>query len=160
MTFPTGTVISTTHLDSGDDDPSLARADIYAAVQALNQLIASENAALGVLVLDASGKVAASRLPNSYSVTGNVTLSPTTGVVNVNRVLRLQQTVTADLGTDTGTTSPTAGDMVYLTDGDAGTPCLGVYDGTQWRVVRLMMSAGSAQSALSTTVSLTATAVA
>ena len=160
MTFPTGTVISTTNVEAADDDPSLARADIYAAVQALNQLIASENAALGVLVLDASGKVAASRLPNSYSVTGNVTLSPTTGVVNVNRVLRLQQTVTADLGTDTGTTSPTAGDMVYLTDGDAGTPCLGVYDGTQWRVVRLMMSAGSAQSALSTTVSLTATAVA
>jgi hypothetical protein len=160
MTFPTGTQISTTHLDSGDDDPSLARADIYAAVQALNQLIASENAALGVLVLDASGKVAASRLPNSYTVTGNVTLSPSTGIVNVNRVLRLQQTVTADLGTDTGTTSPTAGDLVYLTDGDAGSPCLGVYDGSAWKIVRFMTTVGDTVVTTTTTATLTATAVA
>jgi len=158
MTFPSGTAISTTHLDSGDDDPSLARADIYAAVQALNQLIASENGALGVLVLDASGKVAAARLPNSYSVTGNVTLSPSTGIVNVNRVLRLQQTVTADLGTDPGTTSPTAGDLVYLTDGDAGSPCLGVYDGTGWKIVRFMTAVGDTVVTTTTTASLTATA--
>jgi hypothetical protein len=158
MTFPTGTVINTTNLDSADDDPSLARADLYAAVVALNQLIASENTALGVLVLNGSGKIAATYLPNNYTVSGNIAMTPSTGVVTLNRVLRLTQTVTADLGTATGTSSPVAGDLIYLTDGDAGQPCLGVYDGSAWKVVRLMTRVGDVGAALTATATLTATA--
>jgi hypothetical protein len=159
MTFPTGTTINTTNLDSADDDPSLARADLYAAVVALNQLIASENTALGVLVLNGSGKIAATYLPNNYTVSGNIAMTPSTGVVTLNRVLRLTQTVTADLGTATGTSSPVAGDLIYLTDGDAGQPCLAVYDGSSWKVVRLMTRVGDVGVALTATATLTATAV-
>jgi len=158
MTFPTGTVISTANLDSPDDDPSLARADLYAAVQALNQLIASQNIASGVLVLDGSGKVAGAYLPGTYAVTGGITLQPSSGVVSLQRVLRLQQTVVEDLGTVTGTASPSAGDLVFLTNGDAGQPCLACYDGTKWCVVRLMTQAGSVGATLTATATLTAEA--
>lgn len=158
MTFPTGTVISTANLDSPDDDPSLARADLYAAVVALNQLIASVNAADGVLALNGSAKIPSVHLPGTYTVTGGITLQPSSGVVTLQRVLRLQAIVTADLGTTTGTTSPSAGDLVFLTDGDAGSPCLACYDGTAWKVVRLMTQAGSVGAALTATSTLVAEA--
>lgn len=158
MTFPSGTVISTDNLDSANDDPSLARVDIYNAVVALNSLIASENLALGVVVLNGSGKIAASLLPNTYATTGNINLTPTTGVVALNRVLRLTQTYTTDLGTVTGTTSPTGGDVAYLIDGDAGNPCLACYDGTNWRVVRFSMIVGDVGADLESDFAITATA--
>ena len=78
-------------------------------------------------------------------------MTPSTGVVTLNRVLRLTQTVTADLGTATGTSSPVAGDLIYLTGGDAGQPCLGVYDGSAWKVVRLMTRVGDVGAALTAT---------
>ncbi len=158
MTFPTGTVISTANLDSADDDPSLARADLYNAVVALNQLIASVNAANGVLSLDGSAKIGQSYLPSTISATGNQVLSPSTGIVNIQKVLRLAQIVTADLGSATGTTSPSAGDLCFLTDGDAGTPCLACYDGSAWKVVRLMTQVGSVGASLSASSTLVAEA--
>lgn len=158
MTFPIGTQISTANLDSSDDDPSLARVDLYNAVVALNQLIASANAASGALVLDGNAKIPTINLPGTYQVTGNILLQPSLGVVSLQRVLRLQQTVVADLGTANGTTSPTAGDLVFLTDGDAGSPCLACYDGAKWCVVRLMTQAGSVGAALTATSTLTAEA--
>lgn len=159
MTFPTGTVIDTTNVASVNSDPSLARADIYDLIVAFNALVASVNAASGVAVLNGSGKLAASLLPTTQNVTGTLVLQPSTGLVNIRNVLRLYQIATSDLGTTTGTTSPTAGDLVYLTDGDAGQPCLAVYDGTKWRVVRLMTQAGSVGAALTSSSTLTATAV-
>lgn len=158
MAFPIGTTISTANLDSPDDNPNLARADLYNAVVALNQLIASANAASGAVVLDAGAKIPSTLLPTSYVSSGNLGLSPTTGVVTLNRVLRLTQTVTADLGTVNGTASPSAGDLIYLTDGDAGTPCLGCYDGTKWRIVRFMTQVGDVGAALTSTTTLTAEA--
>lgn len=158
MTFPTGTQIPTTHLDSADDDPSLARADLYNLVVAVNQLIASQNLASGVAVLDGTAKIAVANLPSSFTQSGTIALQPGAGVVSVNRVLRLTQTYTADLGAATGTTSPVAGDACYLVDGDAGQPCVGVYDGSQWRVLRLMTQVGSVGAALTSTATLTATA--
>lgn len=158
MTFPTGTVISTANVDSGDGDPSLARVDIYNLITAFNQLIASKNLASGVAVLDGSGKVQSSLLPTNYSVTGTVNLIASTGIISINNVLRLTQIYAADLGTETGTASPSAGDCCYLVDGDAGSPCVGVYDGTQWRVVRLMTTVGSVGAAITATTALTAEA--
>lgn len=154
MTFPTGTVISTANVDSGDGDPSLARADIYNLITAFNQLVASKNLANGVFVLDGSGKITSGYLPTNYSVTGTINLISSVGVISINNVLRLTQIYTADLGTETGTTSPVAGDCCYLVDGDAGQPCLGVYDGTQWRVVRLMTTVGDVGAAVASTASL------
>ena len=159
MTFPTGTTIPINNLNSPNSDPSLARVDLLQAVQALNQLIASANLASGVLILNGSGQVTAARLPNALTVTGDLSLSPTTGVINVNRVLRLQNTYVADLGTAAvGTETPTAGDLIYLVDGDAGQPCIGCYDGTNWRVVRLMTQVGDVGAALTSTATLAAEA--
>jgi hypothetical protein len=159
MTFPLSTTIPTSNLNSPDSDPSLARVDLLQAVQLLNQIIASANGNNGVLVLNGLGKISAARLPGSLAVTGDISLQPSTGVININRVLRLQNTFTTDLGTAaTGTTSPSAGDLVFLVDGDAGQPCIGCYDGSQWRVIRLMTQVGDVGAALSATATLTAEA--
>jgi hypothetical protein len=159
MTFPTGTIISTANLDSPDDDPSLARVDLFNLAVAVNNIIASANAAQGVLILNSSGKIAGSLLPATFTTTsGSIGIQPADGVVSLNRVLRLQQTVSADLGSANGTQSPSAGDITYLTDGDAGRPCLGCYDGTKWRVVRFATQVGSVGASVTVTVTVTATA--
>ena len=158
MTFPTGTVISTDNVDSPDDDPSLARGDIYNLIVAVNQLIASVNAANGVLSLDSGGKVATSYLPGTISVTGDQTLSPSTGILNIRNVLRMRQIAFVQLGSMAGTASPSSGDIVYVTDGDAGNPCLAVYNGSQWRTVRLGTQVGPAGAAITATFTLTGTA--
>jgi hypothetical protein len=158
MTFPTGTVISTANVDSPDDDPSLARGDIYNLILAVNQLIASVNAANGVLSLDSSAKVATAYLPGTISVTGDQTISPSSGIVNLRNVLRMRQIQFVQLGTIAGTESPTAGDIVFLTDGDAGVPCLSVYDGTNWRTVRLGTVVGPSGAAITSAFTLAAEA--
>lgn len=158
MTFPTGTQIPTANVDSPDDDPSLAREDIYDLIVAFNQLVASANAASGVCVLDGSGKVASTRLPTTWSTTGNIQIQPSTGLVNIRNVLRLYQIYADDLGTTSGTETPSAGDLCYLVDGDAGQPCLGCYDGTKWRVVRLATEVGTAGADLSSEFTLAAEA--
>jgi hypothetical protein len=155
MTFPTGTQITTTNLLTADSDPSLARVDLLALAQALNQLIASENIAQGVLTLDGGGRVSTAFLPSSITVPGNLVLQPASKIVTVQDVLRLTQRYTAD---NALLTSPAAGDMIYLIDGDGGRPCLAVYDAANWRVVRFMTIVGSAAAALTSTATLTATA--
>lgn len=143
MTFPTGQSVSTTNVASSTADPSLAREDIYNLITLVNQLIASANAAQGVLVLDAGAKVSSTYLPSTYSTaSGAINLQPSSGVVSLQKVLRLAQIYTADLGSATGTTSPSAGDLCYLVDGDAGQPCLASYDGSQWRIVRFATQVG------------------
>jgi len=158
MTFPTGTVISTANVDSPDDDPSLARGDIYNLIVAVNQLIASVNSANGVLALDNSAKVSTAYIPGTISVTGDQTISPSNGIISLRNVLRMRQITFVQLGTMAGTTSPSSGDIVYLTDGDAGNPCLAVYNGSAWRTVRLGTQVGPVGAALTATTTLTAAA--
>ncbi len=155
MTFPTNQTVNTTHLDSPDDDPSLARGDLYTLVTLFNQIVTSVNSAQGILVLDGSGQIAVNQIPVNLAVTGDLTLQPSTKVVKIQDVLRLQPRYTAD----NVALTPTTGDMIYLVDGDAGGPCLSVYDGSNWRVVRLMTTVGDAGAALLATTSLVATAV-
>lgn len=159
MTFPAGTQIPTTNVASASSDPSLARQDIYDLINAVNLIISSYNSAQGVLVLDGLGLVPSARLPSNYATSGGVYLQPATKVVNVENVLRLTQMFTADLGfSNNGTSTPTEGDMIYLVDGDAGQPCLGVYDGSSWRVVRLQTQVGDVGAQLSAAFGFTATA--
>lgn len=155
MTFPSATQLNTQNLDSADDDPSLARADILATVQAVNAIIASENTAFGVAVLDSTGQIPGTRLPATITATGTQTLQPTSGVISLRNVARLYPLVSADIGTYLGTTAPSAGDVIFVTDGDAGSPCLAVYDGSVYRVVRLMTQIGSVGAALTVSVTLT-----
>jgi hypothetical protein len=158
MTFPTGTVIPTAKVASPNSDPSLARVDFLALITAFNQLIASANLANGVVVLNGSARVPVSYLPSTWSIQGDIALQPTTGIVSINNVLRLYQVYTEDLGSTVGTETPVAGDVCYLVDGDAGQPCIGCYDGTAWRVVRLMTQVGNVGGTFTAVTTLTAAA--
>lgn len=150
MAFPNNQ-ISTANLDSDADSPSLARVDLYTAVTTLNTLIAGAGAADGVCVLNSGGTIASNQIPLTVSPTGTLTLAPTSGVVKIEDVLRLQTQTTAQVQALTGT----VGDIVYTTDGDAGSACLAVYDGTDWRVVRFMTALGGSSATLTLTASLT-----
>ena len=132
MAFPTGTSIPTSNLDAGTDSPASARADILQTVQAVNDIIASENAASGVLVLTGSGKLPSSTIPTQITLASGVqVINPVDGVVNIRDILRLQPNTVAEL---TGLTS-TAGDMAYCSNGAGGNKCLAFYDGTSWKRV-------------------------
>lgn len=154
MTFPTGTQISTANVATASADPSLARQDFYDLIVAVNAVLSSYNAAQGVLVLDGSAKVGTGYLPSTVAVSGNQVFQPSTGIVSIQNVLRLAQIYTADLGGQTGTTSPNAGDIVYLVDGDAGQPCISCYDGTNWRVIRLATQVGDVGAGITGTATL------
>jgi len=150
MAFP-NTQISTANLDSDADSPSLARADLYTAVTSLNTIIADANSADGVCVLNAAGTIDGDQMPVSVTPTGTLTLAPSTGVVKIENILRMQTQTTAQVEALTGTT----GDVVYTTDGDAGQPCLAVYDGSNWRVVRFMTTIGDTAVSISVSASVT-----
>lgn len=135
MTFPTGTTISTANLDSATDSPASARADLLATVNAVNSIIASENTANGVCVLNASGKLPSSTIPAQITLASGVqVINPTDGIVNIRDVLRLQQMSTTDI---LNLATPVAGDIAFATDGDSTAPALCIYDGDDWRTLNL-----------------------
>jgi hypothetical protein len=134
MAFPTAQV-STTNLDSSTDDPSAARADLLDAVQKLNTIIDEANAALGVALLNSSGKISATAIPNSLTSSGTLQLKPSNGVVSVSDILRMNTLTTAETLALVGSQ---AGDMVMVSDGDSGEITLAVYNGSQWRRIELM----------------------
>lgn len=137
MAFPISQ-INTTNLDADTDDPSLARSDLLSAVQSLNTIIAEANAADGVAVLDINAQIASTAIPNTIApTTGVLTLTPTSGKVKIQDVLRLQILSFDDIQ---GLTNNAEGDVVYCSNGDAGDPCLAVYNGTDW----LRLSLGTA----------------
>ena len=134
MTFPTGQSVPTANLDSGSDNPGSARANLLLAVQLINTIIADANAANGVAVLNGSAKLESSQIPNTFSPTGILTLSPVDNVVKIEDVLRLQVQSTDTVLNIVG---PAAGDIAYVSNGNAGSPCLAVYNGTIWAKVAL-----------------------
>jgi hypothetical protein len=73
-------------------------------------------------------------MPQTISPAGSLTLAPANRIVSVDRVLRMtplnvtQVNLLADA---------TEGDIVYIENGDAGDKCIGVYNGTDWKVVAL-----------------------
>jgi hypothetical protein len=155
MTFPIGAVIPTANLDSADDDPNAARIDLLALVNAFNALVASANQSLGIPLLTAGGQIENSQIPTNWNVTGSLTFQPSSKIVNIRDVIRMTQRFVADMAL---LTDATMGDIIFLVDGDAGQPCLSVYDGTAWKVVRLMTTVGSVAASITTTSSLTAEA--
>lgn len=154
MAFP-NTQIQTTNLDSDADSPSLARVDLYNAVVALNTIIDGANTSDSVCVLNSAGTIGSTQVPLTVTPTGTLTLAPTTGVVKIQNVLRLQQLTTQQI---TARTNIAAGDLAYATDGDGGAPCITVYDGTDWRVIRLMTTLGDTSATATITASISCTA--
>ena len=141
MAFPSGQTISTANLDSGTDNPSLARADLLQAVSYVNDIIASENSASGVVVLNGVGKLPSAVVPEEITLASGVqVINPASGIVNIRSVLRLQAQTVLQVS---ALASPAAGDLVYVTDGASGSPCLAVYDGTSWKRVALGLAIAS-----------------
>jgi hypothetical protein len=132
MTFPTATV-STTNLDSATDDPSLARADLLDAVQKLNTIIDEGGDPNGVALLNGSGYIPTTQIPPTISTTAaDITLAPSTGIVNIQNILRLTQFPRATILAFTANVS---GDMVMCSNvgNIAATPGIAFYNGTAWR---------------------------
>ena len=132
MAFPTASV-TTTNLDAGTDDPSLARADLLDAVQKLNTIIAEGGAANGVALLNGSTKLSSTQMPATITATGVQVINPSSGVVHLQDILRLTSKTTAELNA----LSPNEGDIAYCSDGNAGAKTMAVYDGSNWKVVAL-----------------------
>jgi hypothetical protein len=138
MAFPTQT-ITVDNVSASTADPSLARADIYSAFQALNTIISEANGANGVLILDSSGKITSTQVPNNLATSGTLSLTPATNRVEITDVLNLSPITTAQAEDKTSQ----EGDVAYISDGDGGDACFAVFDGTDW----LRISLGSAISA-------------
>lgn len=137
MSFPSpSTQIATTHLDSGSDDPSLARADLLQAVTTLNEIVAGQNAADGVAILDSQGAIPYNRLPQSiaWSGVGNQIISPTSGIVEIQDIVRLTPLLKAQLQS-ISTTTLTAGCIAYCSDVSTGTAGVVVWTGSVWNTM-------------------------
>ena len=134
MAFPTGSV-SELNLNESTDSPAGARTDLLLAVQKLNLIVGSYDAADGICALDSNGLVVNTKLPDTHisSSGNNLTLTPNTGVVKVNNLVELTPRTQAQLEALTGV----VGQVAYCSDGDGTDPCLAVYDGTAWKKVVL-----------------------
>jgi len=127
--------IVTTNLDADTDDPSLAREDLYNAMVELTAVINGRGSASGVASLDSSALIPAGQLPNTIesSSGNNLVLAPDTTRVAVQDIINLNPRTVAQLTA----LSAIQGDVAYCSDGDAGSKCIAVYDGSAWKVVSL-----------------------
>ena len=137
MAWPTNSSnIDTQHLDAGTDSPASARANIKTALDELANVIDGRNQASGVAGLDASSKISATQIPdelNSTSAT-DLTLDPATGKINIEEILQLKPQTLAQLN---ARSDKEEGDLAYCSNGNSGSKCLAVYDGSNWKVVAL-----------------------
>jgi hypothetical protein len=139
MAWPT-TAISTANLDAASDTPAAARADLYSAVVAINDMMAARGQISGVAAIESDGYIDSGVIPAQLeSVAGDMNLVPASDRVNVFYILGLQPRSTTQLAA----ISAVEGDVAYCSDGDTGSPCLAVFDGTSW----LRVSLGAAISA-------------
>jgi hypothetical protein len=132
MSFPTGSQVSTQHLDSSSDDPSQARAGLLQAVQNLNTIVAGAGSASGVALLDANGRIPGTQVPANIETATNINLVPATRIVKIDAVLRLQPVSVDEL---LAIQNVTAGDCAFVENGDSGAPCLAVFAQSQWNVI-------------------------
>ena len=132
MAWPSSTV-STLNLDSANDKPADARADLLSAVQAVNDIIGMRGVADGVASLDSATLIPNAQLPNTFISAGgnNITLQPDSERVSIVYVANLGPRTVAQLGNISATT----GDVSYCSDGAAGSACLAVYTGAYWKQV-------------------------
>lgn len=136
MPFPTST-INTTNLDSDADSPAAARLDLLALTTAVNTIITEAGVANGVALLDGAGAIDSTAVPAFQSPPGTMTLAPVGQIVKIENILRLQTLTTAQLTAFEAAPGAAEGDVAYCTDGAGGSPCVAVYNGTDWLRVTL-----------------------
>ena len=137
MAWPTNSSnIDTQHLDAGTDSPASARANIKTALDELANVIDGRNQASGVAGLDASSKISATQIPDELntSSSNDLTLDPTTGKINIEEILQLKPQTLTELN---ARSDKEEGDLAYCSNGNSGSKCLAVYDGSNWKVVAL-----------------------
>lgn len=130
MSFPL-TPVNTVNLESELDSPALARVDLLDAVQKLNTIINGANTAGNVALLTASGRLDGQNMSTNISCSGTQVIAPSSGVVNIQSVLRLPQ-----LSTETilAFTSNVAGDIAFCSNvgNVAANPGLAIFNGNVW----------------------------
>ena len=136
MAWATSSNVITTNLDAGTDSPAAARPNLKAALDELIIVIDGRGQASGVAPLNASTKIDATYIPDELNSTAatNLTLDPATGKVNLEEILNLAPQTVAQLN---ARTDKAEGDVAYCSNGDAGSKCLAIYNGTDWKVVSL-----------------------
>ena len=137
MAWPTNSSnIDTQHLDAGTDSPASARANIKTALDELANVIDGRNQASGVAGLDASSKISATQIPDELNTSSStdLTLDPTTGKINIEEILQLKPQTLTELN---ARSDQEEGDLAYCSNGNSGSKCLAVYDGSNWKVVAL-----------------------
>jgi len=134
--FPSGTTLTTQHLDNATDSPASARTELKAGVDATQDIIDSYDSPSGIAALDASGKIANTKLPDTIiSGSGNnLTLDPNTNIVKINNILGLEPQSVTQLNAQAGLLE---GQVAYCSNGAAGAKCLAVYDGSNWIAVAI-----------------------
>jgi hypothetical protein len=133
MSFPT-VPVNTENLDSDLDNPTLARVDLLDAVEKLNIIINGAGTASNVALLNSSGRIQPNQIPNTISSTGTQVISPSTGVVNIQNILRLTALPTAEIINLTGNI---AGDMVLCSNvgNVVANPGMAFYTDQGWRTL-------------------------
>jgi len=136
MAWATSSNVITTNLDAGTDSPAAARPNLKAALDELIIVIDGRGQASGVAPLNASTKIDATYIPDELNSTAatNLTLDPATGKVNLEEILNLAPQTLSQLN---ARTDKAEGDVAYCSNGDAGSKCLAIYNGTDWKVVSL-----------------------
>lgn len=132
MTWGTAGNIITDNLDDATDSPADARPNLKAALDELSNVINGLNTSGGAAKLDStSSKVIAN---SGVQATGDLTLSPgSTNSVKIDTIINLHSYTTAELNALTAE----EGDVAYCSDGNGGSKCLAVYDGTDWLRIAL-----------------------
>ena len=136
MAWATSSNVITTNLDAGTDSPAAARPDLKAALDELVIVIDGRGQASGVAPLNASTKIDATYIPDELNSTAatNLTLDPATGKVALEEILNLAPQTVTQLN---ARTDQAEGDVAYCSNGDAGSKCIAIYNGTDWKVVSL-----------------------
>jgi hypothetical protein len=116
----------------------LARVDLLQSVELLNEIIDGQNAAGGALVLDGSGLVPSSRFPQSisYAGAGFQYISPASGVVEIQSILRLAPLLKVQVEA-ISTATLSSGSIAYCSNVTTGTAALVVWNGSNWRQIAL-----------------------
>lgn len=130
MAFPTNSA-NQSNLETGTNNPALARVDLYNALGLLNNIIQSANQARGTCVLNAFGKIDSSMVPNFIQTAGELSLEPTDKVVTLKYIMRLVPQTTTQLQAMVGPFI--VGDVAMVSDADAGAPAVCFYTGTGWK---------------------------
>lgn len=139
MTWGDKTQYNTTYLQNASDSPADARPELKNAVDQLTNVIDGLNTAGGAAKLDATtSRVIAN---SGVSADTDLVLAPGSGyTVNIENVLNLNPQTVAQLTAITAS----EGDIAYCSDGAAGSKCLAVYNGTDWKRVDISATTISA----------------